>query len=75
MTTTNEVDPLEHVRTLLNEIPKEERPRIAVNAGVSLSTLYNIKNGKRDVKYGNVMALLKVLKEAKAAAAAKPVSE
>lgn len=61
---SKEDGPLEYVRRRLGEIPREERPRLAVNAGISLSTLYNILKSKRDVKYNNVMALKKAIDEA-----------
>ena len=66
--TASAAGPLEYVRRRLEEIPGGERPRLAVNAGISLQTLYNILKGERDPKYSSVMALHKVLKEMEAVA-------
>lgn len=70
-TETIEAGPLEYVQTQLKAMPGGQLPRLAVDVGVTLRTVYNIKNGKRDAKYSTVMALHKKLKEAEAAAGAQ----
>lgn len=58
-----QVDHLDYVRQRLRDMPKADRPRLAVDVGISQRTLYNIMEGKRDAKYSNVMKLHKAFKD------------
>lgn len=53
-----EVDYIAVVRDRLKAMQQEDRHRLAMNVGLSISTIYNVRDGK-DSKYSTVLKLYK----------------